>query len=571
MTRTLKFCVSCLLAGAAIGVLCRSAVAQNAAQLAICAAHQETLRCAELVQEFYHDHKIQAPSPILNLDMPPKDAKAFGARVGPIAWRESAISQLKPQIDQATQEAMQAISTTAAVNQVGASSSAAGSTNLVAKPTLTDFLSVAAESGAFTDTVNGNSATLQANALGLLKYLNNRPVFGRWNAKAADWIQPLAFTAVLNIEQSSTTVTQIAGAANASTPAGITSVLIPQNNASLQSFGVSYALYRKVSPQDKTFVDEFRQALIASQSALDASASAIAKAADKLLKNKAFLTGYQANMQTALNAWHSAGSNAEKNDNFNDFVAAYASYDVAFANFVINTPDGIRNALDYVNSVNAFSDAAYAVFNQARGTPLATVNYLYSSPPDKPATHQFTLSFAELFHGGLPVLDASGNDTGKRDNTRTFATGAQLTGNFTITIYQSLPTGAAYGRLRDFQGSLEFDKPFGGTIQQPRGTFSFAGYEQYQYDPTVLNITEGNLLPGTNITLPSNAQVLLGTSGWLGVVQGKLAFNLTQGLTLPIAVKWSNRTELLQGNDVRGQFGLSYDLSALSKLVQPGK
>jgi hypothetical protein len=83
----------------------------------------------------------------------------------------------------------------------------------------------------------------------------------------------------------------------------------------------------------------------------------------------------------------------------------------------------------------------------------------------------------------------------------------------------------------------------------------------------VLNISQGNLVPGTNITLPSNAQVLLGTSGWLGVVQGKIVFNLSKGLNIPVAIKWSNKTDLLTGNDIRGQIGLSYDLSALSKVL----
>jgi hypothetical protein len=109
---------------------------------------------------------------------------------------------------------------------------------------------------------------------------------------------------------------------------------------------------------------------------------------------------------------------------------------------------------------------------------------------------------------------------------RTPLTGAQLTANFTTAIYASLPTGATYGRLRDFQLSGEFDKPFGGTPDEPRGTWSLAGYGQYQYDPTVLNITAGNLVPGTNIPLPGDAQVLLGTAGWLGVAQGQLTINL---------------------------------------------
>jgi hypothetical protein len=154
---------------------------------------------------------------------------------------------------------------------------------------------------------------------------------------------------------------------------------------------------------------------------------------------------------------------------------------------------------------------------------------------------------------------------------RTPLTGAQLTANFATSIYATVPAGAAYGRLRDFQLSGEFDKPFGGTPDEPRGTWSLAGYGQYQYDPTVLKITAGNLVPGTNIGLPGDAQVLLGTAGWLGVAQGKLVINLKKGLNIPVAVKWSNKTDFLKGSDVRGQVGLSYDLSALSKLISPGR
>ncbi len=143
-----------------------------------------------------------------------------------------------------------------------------------------------------------------------------------------------------------------------------------------------------------------------------------------------------------------------------------------------------------------------------------------------------------------------------------------MTGNFTASWYATGPSGATYGRFRDTQLSMEFDKPFGGTVSAPIGTWSIAGYGQYQYDPTVINITAGNLAPGTNITLPSNAQALLGTAGWTGVVQGKLVLNLKQGLNIPLAIKWSNKTDLLtNANDVRGQIGVSYDLSALKSLI----
>ena len=108
-----------------------------------------------------------------------------------------------------------------------------------------------------------------------------------------------------------------------------------------------------------------------------------------------------------------------------------------------------------------------------------------------------------------------------------------------------------------------------GNLKSPFGIWSNAGYAQYQYNPSVLNITSGNLAPGTDITLPSNAQVLLGSSGFLEVFQSKLTFNLPKSLSLPISIKWSNKTDLLDAQDVRGQIGISYDLSTLMSLV-PG-
>jgi hypothetical protein len=43
------------------------------------------------------------------------------------------------------------------------------------------------------------------------------------------------------------------------------------------------------------------------------------------------------------------------------------------------------------------------------------------------------------------------------------------------------------------------------------------------------------------------------------------------GVAFRIAPKWSNKTDLINAHDVRGQIGLSYDLSALPKLISPGK
>jgi hypothetical protein len=543
------------------------------AEKTVCREHKQSLvRCKLLALEFDRTHGLQRDNPIaLNLDTPFSQTDDFAAKIAPKAVLKVLESDL------AKQAGRQILSIAAANTQVGGASTANGSTNLVSKPTVTDFISTAAESGAFTDSINGTTMTVQANALGLIKYFSNLPVFQKVDQGYADALQPLSFTVTLNVAQTgSSGATATSGSANPSTPASITSILLPTNNASFSSFGVNYSVYRPYSPQDEKFLTSWNTALKSKQAAIQDAGKAIATVVYKLFPQSVF-ENIQQQMEDSnspsgapLTEWHNAGKTAEQAGNFDAFVAAYAAYEDKYADAIMKSPDAPKNLVALSQAIDAFNQVVYSVLNDARGTPLATLSYLYSAPPDKPATHDGTVAFSWLFHGGKVVIDPVTHKK-KKDDTKTFLSGAQLTGNFTASVYASLPSGAVYGRLRDFQASAEFDKPFGGTLAEPRGTWSLAGYGQYQYDPTVLNITAGNLVPGTNISLPGDAQVLLGTAGWLGVAQGKVVINLKKGLNIPVAVKWSNKTDLLKGSDVRGQVGLSYDLSALSKLISGGQ
>ena len=530
----------------------------TAEETKVCNEHGYShVRCLSLALEFRQVKELQTAGTAVNLDVPFAQTDDFANRMAPKALFESKLAQ---------QAVAQVVSTSAANTQIGGAPTATGSTNLVSKPTTTDFISAAAESGAFTDAINGTTMTIQANALGLTKYFYNKPIFEQWRSRYADVIQPLSFTVTLNIAQTGSTSATTVAPATPSTPSSIASVLLPTNNASFSSFGVSYAVHRPYSPQDPKFLASWKSALTSNHAALQDAGKRVAADVFKLFPKGAFEkirmqmegTGTQPAPGTPIADWHRDGAAAEQAGDFGAFVTAYSTFEDKYADALLALPDAPKNLLALSQAIDAFSQVVYDVLNDARGKPLATISYLYSSPQDKPATHTFTAALSFLFKGDNP-------------KKRTPLMGAQLTANFTTAIYASLPAGAKYGRLRDFQLSGEFDKPFGGTPDEPRATWSLAGYGQYQYDPTVLNITAGNLVPGTNIPLPGDAQVLLGTAGWLGVAQGKLTINLKKGLSIPVAVKWSNKTDLLKGDDVRGQVGLSYDLSALAKLISPSK
>ena len=493
------------------------------------------------------------------LDDPSSDLQTLSKALAPLILDETILQGLQKQASTQLQTDLQKISTNGNITQTGGTASASGSTNLVSKPTTTDFLSLASESGAFTDTVSGSTATIQANALGLVKYLNNIPVFSHWDARGADALQPLNFNVTLNIAQSGSTVAPTSGSATITSLGSLASVFVPSNDATLSSFGTTYAIYRRFNPQSQKAVKAWEDAVTANKVKSQTQTVAIRKALDKLVPNDFYNS---APMATAFATWQAASTTAQaiadSNKKFDALAKAYAAYLRAYTKVLLAQTDGLANATVFMTSVNTFSDGVYGLVNQARGTPLATLGYTYTPSAQKPGTHSFTGTLAYSFQGD------------PKSTSLFHMSGAQLTGNFTAAIFATVPSGATYGRLEDYQASGEFDLPIGGTTLQPLGTFSVAGYGQYQYNPTVLNISAANLLPGTNITLPSNAQTYLGTAGWLGVVQGKFVFTLKQGLSVPVAVKWSNKTDLLQANDVRGQIGISYDFSALSSLLKGG-
>lgn len=538
-------------------------IAQDSVQKGTCTKYKLDAYCPTLANEFsnknlaneFSNKNLVNGGSVAPLDNPMSDLNAFASEVASKAYLHVLTSTLVSDAEGiAKQAALQTISTKAAVNQIGAPASSGGGTSLVTKPSVTDFVSLAAQSGAFTDTLNGNTLTASANANGLLKFIASKPVFERWDRTYADVLQHLTFGATLNVAQTASKTAITSGTANTSTPS-LASVLLPSNNISFSSFTVSFALYKPYNPQDKSFIKTWQNAVSQHATTLNTASSAIARAVNKIANSASFQAAVLSSQElsSARATWHAEGMAAENAGDFDTFVKSYSSYVAAF---IEDTQVGqAANQVALNNALNSYQQAALDTLDAARGKPLVTINYVYATPNSEPSQHQFTAAVAYVW----------GAD---KNNKTTGWTGSQLTGNFTTAIYSSLPAGAKYGSLRDLQTSLEFDKPFGGQPSAPRLIASLSGYGQYQYDPTVLNITAGNLAPGTNIALPSNAQVLLGTSGWIGVVQGKITVNISNGLSIPAAISWANKTELLAASDVRGQVGLSYDLSALSSLLK---
>jgi len=140
---------------------------------------------------------------------------------------------------------------------------------------------------------------------------------------------------------------------------------------------------------------------------------------------------------------------------------------------------------------------------------------------------------------------------------------AQVTANGTVEWYDQI-LKSSVSRIRDAQFALECDHTFGRTDAQLAPSLSAAYYFQYMVDNALLTLPSTALAPGTSIALPGNASELLNTKGPIHLGQVKVTFKIrNSGLSIPLALIFSNRTDLIKGTEVRGNFGITFNLDNL--------
>jgi hypothetical protein len=435
--------------------------------------------------------------------------------------------------------------------QVGTSAKGAGTTDLASRPSTPELIGLAMQLGALTETVSGSTATLNANAYGAYQALIGQPAICLVCSKSA-WTN-INFAASFDLSRQATKQVPTSGVANTTTPA-VDTVQLPQSSRQLSSVTVRYDIYNPLDPRSKEFKKAWSTAFQKHQQDLADAAKELDDALRDILKPLLSDNDLQSLENTYLGtltkdankfAADAANKNAAKADAAKldkDFEEYFTQLSKIAHNDV---PDLDQKLSVAASAYSRFSQINYTAVQEARGKPQFTAEYIFNHPVTQPDTHDF-----KLIYGFTPKSK----------------TGVLFTLNLAGSIYGgSIPSGAKYGRLRDFQFAAQLDRPLGDVITHP-ATFTLAGYVQYQFDPSVLNIGPGNLVPGTSITLPSDAQVLLGTKGTLGIVQAKITVNTKSGVNIPIGVSWANKTDLLNATDVRGHVGITYDFNSIGQL-----
>jgi hypothetical protein len=119
--------------------------------------------------------------------------------------------------------------------------------------------------------------------------------------------------------------------------------------------------------------------------------------------------------------------------------------------------------------------------------------------------------------------------------------------NSSMTFFNKKPIGDGTNRLRDFDFSLQLEKPL-SDLGFGTPTLSFAG--KYQRIASNLFDPSGMIRPNTR--------------GDTAIGQIKLVFPINgTGIKIPFSLTFANRTDLIKEKHVRGNFGVTFDLDRL--------
>jgi hypothetical protein len=417
--------------------------------------------------------------------------------------------------------------------QLGSSGGSTGITSLLSNVAGPSLIGLGVEYGAIQQNTTGNTTTLRANLLGVSRVLLGEQQFSYCPEIDQKHCEPVSrwlrhFSGNVSFENTNnTTGTGTATAVNSTTP---TPVDLFGNGFRMSSWGARFD-FTATDPADPGFLDRFKD--VVQQLRNDQSSADLTKAVNDLFNGSA---------KDAYNEWLGQTLPILKN-------AA--------------TPDQFKSLLDQqLNALVTRLKAANGDF-LTKIIALRRASESYFAARDKRLqdiqSRRFSLEYTNLHALNQPTT----SNLRFIFSHQPTAAPLLITANAAMTWYNSIPTGATTGRLRDVQAAAKIDRRLGMIPNLGNAVLTVGGYYQWMKEDALIEIGPGNVAPGSGIVLPGTAATLLGTKGSIGIVQGRVTVPLNNTIKIPLSLTWSNRTELIKESDTRGQIGVTFDIDSL--------
>ena len=430
--------------------------------------------------------------------------------------------------------------------QGGGSTSAGAASGAASRAGITDFITGALESGAMTQSLDNNVLTLRANGEGLFRFLSGQDVLPTCLSATANTCKPspgnnLELSVSLDVSESNTVKATGTNPLNGAQ----LSALLTAEKRQVTAATARYAIINSRNLRSDTYREAWKDWYVKSLPQLRPAATALLQAQSSLY-NPVERDGYQEWRTETVKQLQPAMDKGQ-----GELERVFQLRLEALRELMVAKVPDLETKIGVASAAAA---QYYSLNNQGfalGNVPMLTAELTYSQPPLQP----------KLISGKV-VFAWSPKSTGSvNPGTVTF--------NGAVERYTSPQPDSTSGTTsvwRDAQVALQFDRSLGGT--QAPTVFTLGAYFQYQMAPGIIDIPSGSTAPGTNIPLPANAKQLLAPKGNIGVLHAGLTLQLpNSGVKIPIGVSWSNRTELLTGNEIRGHIGFTFDTHSLLLLA----
>lgn len=226
----------------------------------------------------------------------------------------------------------------------------------------------------------------------------------------------------------------------------------------------------------------------------------------------------------------------------------------------------VDEIVNYMASISIFESQLQQMITAANKAALS-LEYDFNKPLSQP-----TISTVKLVGSSRPF-----GPTICPAKPGAAEPGVVATKRYTATVnlgaafYNSPPTGVpGASAFRDAQAGAELDAAFCTTSRNwvrsffGNSTTGLTYYYQDQVSPSILKVTPSAPVAGITIVgLASTTSQVFAKKGPINFIQLKYGLGFGKNVKFPIAVSWSNRTDLITHALWSAQFGVSYDFSSL--------
>lgn len=415
--------------------------------------------------------------------------------------------------------------------QTAGTSGNAGSTSLLSSAVASDVLSLATEFGAINRIGSGNTTTLRANLAGVAGLFYGQPYMG-CASLATGCSNPSrvarGFSGSVSIDtMSDSSVKTVTGSSAATNEPVSTGILAPGNRMS--AWSVRFDFQRKTvydTNNVKAWATKMRD--LATSPAETGLVDSIHKLMDEVTTSN-----WRIAFMAALQSAPRGGLMRTLQEQLDDLIVKMA----------VKDPQLMLKARTAQSAITAYFLKRDEVLRDLQ-------------------TNKFSVEFNGLHPLGQPNLS---NIRVIYSHQPTDAP-LLLTFNSAVEWYNSVPQGVDVGRLRDIQVAAQLDRRLGTIPQLGTAVLTVGFYYQWQREPALISISEGDAVPGNGIVLPGAESTLLATKGNIAIGQVKMTLPIKNGVVkVPVSFSWSNRSELINESEKRGQIGLTLDLDSVFK------